>query len=266
MNISDMTAGMWCWRRPRYLRRTLESWAKVDGVHDLRGITIALEPSERKDEMLAVIEDARTRHGLNITVRHNSQQLGVLVNPVVSGSAILNEDPGAKFLIAMDEDMDLSDDLLWYMTWAATRFEDDPSVFCVCSHSVSGAGPDADQGAVQLAQRFHVWVWGTWRDRWFDVAVPTWDRDYSSGDPSSGIPSGYDWNLDLRILLQRNLRCVLPVASRSQDIGQFEGVHASPADFRRTQDPSFRAHRGKVEYRMVDAVACTGTLPSSRPN
>ena len=246
MNISDMTVGMWCWRRPQYLRRTLASWARVDGVHDLRGITIALEPSDRKADMMAVIEHARDEYGLPITVRHNPQQLSVSVNPVVSGSAILEEDPGARFLIAMDEDMLLSDDLLRYFEWAGTRFEDDPTVFGVCAHTAENTPADADPEAVQLLPRFRTWVWGTWRDRWFDVAVPTWDRDYSSGNPS-----GYDWNLDLRVVPERGLRCVFPLASRSQDIGQFEGVHAQPADFGRFQDPFFRAVRGKVEYRLV---------------
>ena len=251
ISVSDMTVGMWCWRRPRYLRRTLASWAQVDGVHDLRRITIALEPSDREADMMDVVDRARDEYGLNITVRHNPQQLSVSVNPVVSGSAILEEDPGARFLIAMDEDMLLSDDLLRYMEWAATRFEDDyETVFGVCAHTPMNvdAPADADPAAVQLLPRFRTWVWGTWRDRWFDVAVPTWDRDYSSGNPS-----GYDWNLDLRVVPDRGMRCVFPLAARSQDIGQFEGVHANPADFGRFQNPSFREKRGKVNYRLVEA-------------
>jgi hypothetical protein len=248
VNISDMTVGMWCWRRPQYLRRTLASWARVDGVHDLRQITIALEPSDRKADMLAVIDHARDEYGLPLTVRHNPEQLSVSVNPVVSGSRILNQDWGAKFLIAMDEDMLLSDDLLRYFEWAATRFEDDPAVFGVCAHTAENTTADADPALVQLLPRFRTWVWGTWRDRWFDIAVPTWDRDYSSGNPS-----GYDWNLDLRVVPERGLRCVFPLASRSQDTGKYEGVHAQPADFDRFQDPSFRAERGKVEYRLVEA-------------
>ena len=244
--ISDMTVGMWCWRRPQYLRRTLASWAQVDGVRDLRAITIALEPSERKPDMLAVIDHARDEYGLPLVVRHNPELLGVLVNPVVSGSAILDEDPGAKFLIAMDEDMLLSDDLLRYFQRAATEFEDDQTVFGVCAHTAENTPEDADPEAVHLLPRFRTWVWGTWRDRWFDVAVPTWDRDYSTGNPS-----GYDWNLDLRVVPDRGLRCVFPHASRSQNIGQFEGVHAQPGEFRATQDPSVREKRGKVEYRLT---------------
>ena len=248
MNISDMTVGMWAWRRPRYLRRTLASWAQVDGVRDLRSITIALEPSDREADMMAVIDHARDEYGLPLTVRHNPQRLGPQVNPVVSGSHILNEDPDTAFLIAMDEDTLLSDDLLRYMEWAATRFEDDPGVFCVCAHTAENSDADADPEAVHLLPRFRAWVWGTWRDGWFDIAVPTWDRDHSSGNPS-----GYDWNLDLRVLPQRNLRAAFPPLHGSRTSANSRGVHAHPADFDRFQDPSFREKRGKVEYRLVEA-------------
>lgn len=246
--IRDMRVGMWCWKRPQYLRRTLKSWAAVDGVHELRSITIALEPSERKDEMLEIVEHAQKTYGLdNIEVIHNETQLGVLVNPVVSGSAILQNDPDTEFLICMDEDMLLSDDVLRYFEWAANKFEDDKTIFGVCAHTAENGTEDADQSAVQLLPRFRTWVWGTWPDRWFNVAVPTWDKDYSSGEPS-----GYDWNLDLRVVPELGLKCVFPVASRSQNTGQYGGVHASPAEFWSTLDPSFRYERGKVEYRLVD--------------
>jgi hypothetical protein len=127
-----------------------------------------------------------------------------------------------------------------------TKFEDDQKVFGVCAHTAENTPADADETAVHLLPRFRTWVWGTWRDRWFDVAVPTWDRDYSSGNPS-----GYDWNLDLRVVPERDMRCVFPLASRSQNIGKFEGVHAQPGEFDATQDPSFREKRGKVSYRLV---------------
>ena len=39
--ISDMTVGMWCWRRPQYLRQTLASWAHVDGIRDVAAFRIA---------------------------------------------------------------------------------------------------------------------------------------------------------------------------------------------------------------------------------
>ena len=115
--------------------------------------------------MMAVIDHARGR------VRpapHRAAQPAAprpASEPVVSGSHILNEDPGTAFLIAMDEDTLVSDDLLRYMEWAATRFEDDPGVFCVCAHTAENMPADADPEAVHLLPRFRAWVWGTWRDR-----------------------------------------------------------------------------------------------------
>ena len=67
MNISDMTVGMWCWRRPQYLRRTLQSWARVDGVHDVAAFIVCLDPSDRLDTMLEVIQEAQD-DGLPVTV------------------------------------------------------------------------------------------------------------------------------------------------------------------------------------------------------
>jgi hypothetical protein len=164
-----------------------------------------------------------------------------------------------------EEDLTPADDTLRLLAWGRDTFRDDPAVLINCAHSPDDPDPDADPAAVVLLPRFRCWIWGTWRDRWFDVLEPTWDRAYYTGNQETGQQAGFDWHIDLRVLhghdlhtMGRKFVCSLPLASRSQNIGQYEGVHAAPSAFEGTRNPSFREKFGDVEYRVVDCrVAST---------
>jgi len=65
------------------------------------------------------------------------------------------------------------------------------------------------------------------------------------------MDSGYDWNIHSRVLPRHKMTCVVPDASRSQNIGQFEGWASRPEHFPVMQAASFRSERGLVEYRLV---------------
>jgi hypothetical protein len=247
----DIAVMMTAWRRPQYLARTLQSWAKVDGIRDVAAFQICLDPSDRLDKMLAVIAEARGDYGLPITAHCNARHLGVSSNPADSGTAIFREHPDVDFIVMAEEDLKVSDDLLRYMAWADGTFRSDPRILCACAHSPDNPHPDADPAAVVLEPRFRVWVWGTWRDRWFDTLLPDWDRDYSSGTPEDPR-CGFDCNIDGRIIPRGGFRCVLPLASRSQNIGQFGGVHADAGVFASTFNPSFRETFGVVDYKVAE--------------
>ena len=66
MDLTRTAIMMTAWRRPQYLRQTLASWAKVDGVRDVAAFRVCLDPSDRLEKMLAVIAEARSEHGLDI--------------------------------------------------------------------------------------------------------------------------------------------------------------------------------------------------------
>lgn len=245
--VDDIAIMMTAWRRPQYLRRTLESWTKVRGVQDVATFHIALDPSDRSDDMLKVIGEFGPR--LPITVHINEQRYGVSENPVESGTDVFIRNPYVNFIVMAEEDLVVSDDVLEYMEWSSAYFSTGHSVLCVCAHSPDDPSPDADPSDVVVQQRFRVWVWGTWRDRWFEVLEPSWDRNYSSGtadDPSCG----FDYNIDRRVMPQGGYVAALPLASRSQNIGQFEGVHADASGFRDTYNPSFREHFETTDYRF----------------
>ena len=178
----DTAIAMTAWRRPQYLRQTLASWAQVDGIRDVAAFSIHIDPSDRLDKMLAVIAEARGEYGLDITARVNTRHLGVSVNPVESGTAVFREHPDVDFIVMAEEDLVVADDTLRYLTWANETFRDTPSVLIACAHSPDNPDPDADPAAVVLLPRFRCWIWGTWRDRWFNTLAPAWDRNYSHGD------------------------------------------------------------------------------------
>ena len=260
MNLTRTAIMMTAWRRPQYLRQTLAAWAKVDGVRDVTAFRICLDPSDRLEKMLAVIAEARTEHGLDIEARVNTRHLGVSVNPVESGTTIFGDYPDIDYIVMAEEDLLPADDTLRYLSWADETFRDNPEVLINCAHSPDNPTADADPAAVVLLPRFRVWIWGTWRDRWFSTLEPTWDRAYYTGNQETGQQSGFDWNIDLRVLRGHNPHtkgrkylCALPLASRSQNIGRFEGVHAAPGAYESTLNPSFREKFGDVDYRLVNA-------------
>ena len=251
MDLTRTAIAMTAWRRPQYLRQTLASWAQVDGIRDVAAFSIHLDPSDRLDKMLAVIAEARGEYGLDITARVNTRHLGVSVNPVESGTAVFREYPDVDFLVMAEEDLVVADDTLRYLTWADETFRDTPSVLIACAHSPDNPDPDADPAAVVLLPRFRCWIWGTWRDRWFNTLAPAWDRNYSSGTPEHP-EVGFDYNIDLRVIPQGGYVCALPLAARSQNIGRFEGVHADASTYDGTQNPSFREKFGDVEYKVQE--------------
>jgi hypothetical protein len=244
----DVVVLMTAYRRPGYLRKVLTSWRQVRGIEDVQ-IVLALEPSDRQGAMLGVIRDS-VEAGLNIKLRVNDGVLGVDVNIVEAASRLWWERQSLEYMIFAEDDLVVSSDTLEYFLWADREFRDREDVLLVNAHTDDGAAEGSPEDEVYLGQRLRCWVWATWRDRWDDVLKPTWDRDVSSWE-YPGDPCDWAWNLDLRVIPRGGFRTVLPAASRSENIGRFEGVHADPGLFQGTKNPSFRASREPVEYRLT---------------
>ena len=262
------------WRRPYYFRPVLESWADADGIDKIRRFVISLGPTDRVDEQMKLIQEMspRFRCGLEVLPQSEHAVRGDGIRKPFGPHRAIAEavthcfgDPRVGFVVAGEEDVVVSSDVLSYMQWAATRFQDDPRVLIACAHSRGGQGwdlqapardADADQEAVQLRRYFNPWVWGCWRDRWESILDPEWDRDCNSGGP---IRSGYDWTVQTRIMPRHKMRCVVPDASRSQNIGEREGWSSSPDRFGLLQAQSFRERRDNPSYRLVTRDGATVT-------
>lgn len=270
MNFADMAIMTTARFRPYYLEPILASWANNEGIDQIRRFVISLGPSDRHAEQITVIKRAARRLGAGLEILPQSDAAvrgdgrRVPFGPHRAIAEAIDQvftDPDVEFVVAGEEDVQVSSDTLAYMQWAATEFAGDQDVLAVCAHNQHGQGwdepgpaadEDADQETVRLLPYFNPWCWGTWRDRWEKILSPEWDRNCDSG---GDLDSGYDWNIHARILPRHGMLCVVPAASRSQNIGALEGWASTPEIVARAQSQSFRRERDPgVNYHLMTAA------------
>jgi hypothetical protein len=261
MEFSEMAVVVTAYRRPYYLEETLTSWAQAIGLDQVRRFVVALGHSNRKRAQMMVVDKMQASFPVPIDIREDSPEASVS-NGVhrALGEAVtaLFTDPQTGFVVCGDEDIVVSDDILEYMRWAASRFQPDGRVIISCAHNKGTTGwdppvpPDdaeASQTAVRLMHYFNPWVWGTWADRWADTVRPRWDWECNSGGAND---SGYDHNIQRRILPAVGGVCTVPDASRSQNIGRYEGWASNETTWAFSQSRSFRYSRGSTDYKLVN--------------
>jgi hypothetical protein len=221
--------------RPEYLAQTLACWTQVRGLTSLH---ISLDDSfAHEDEYQTALDmtaDFEGR-GIELQITRHDHRKGVLRHPYDLLAYEFSR-PGTDFVVLAEEDVLPSTDVIEYMTWCRDNFLNQ-SVLAACAFTKE-AGPTDE---VVLLDRFSVLMWGTWKDRWQKHLRPTWDLDYSSG--VDGGPSGWDWNITLRVMKNANMLCAHPRASRSQHIGQYGGAHMQPHQHEEHLSPSYEWKR-----------------------
>jgi len=227
--------------RPYYFQPVLDSWRTARGFTDWSP-TVFLEPSPVRESM------ARLATSAGIEVHLNTQCRGVLRNPWHALNTAFTD--GADFTVLAEDDVLVCDDILDMFTWAAARFADD-HVLAVCACSMQPDVDPADTNTVIRHRWFNPLVWGTWTDRWTQVLRDTWDHDYSSGTPHAP-QSGWDWNINLRIMNDWSIAG--PLASRSTHIGEYGGTHMQPAQFAGSVAPTFRPRRSRAPFVLVTGI------------
>ena len=225
--------------RPQYLAQVLRSLAAADGLNGWH-VRVAVEPGERQQEVLVLVGDSLPDADVHV----NPARLGVAVNPHRHLEALFDE--GFDFVARTEDDLVVADDALRLLEHCSLRYAADPDVAAVCAYSPGPAG--ADPSALHRTAAFSPWLWGTWRDRWTSLIGPTWDHDYSTWNGSPGLESGWDWNLNTRVLPAHGLTTVAPLASRVQNIGVV-GQHGTVENHE--QAASFRPVFGRCDYREV---------------
>jgi glycosyltransferase involved in cell wall biosynthesis len=255
---SDTTLIITAYQRPDYLEQVLTSWAAADGITGLRRIVVALAPSDVEAEQREVVAKFAALAGRDVEIWMDSPACAAVPGPhraiAEAANQVLAGDPGTRFLVFGEEDIQVSSDVLRFLLWA--RQEAAGRAIAVCAHNPLGNGWQPacdDSGAAQdtaaLGRSFSPWVWGTWRRTWERVIEPDWDYDCRKGPRPD--QHGYDWQMQR--ITEREGDVLAPAAARSQNIGRDGGVFAHPEKFAETQAASFREVRGHVDYRLEEA-------------
>lgn len=227
--------------RPHYFQETMESWRKVRGFYDWN-VVIRLEPTEHVAEHQRIIYELG-HEKLQVIV--NPKVYGVLHHPWVGFNELFLF---SDFVVRAEDDLVVSEDILEYFEWASEEYKGDPEIATV--NAFSRYSEATDTSSVSKSSDFNPWLWGTWHDRWDEYIRDTWDHEYSTYNISPGNESGWDWNLNTRILPSLGKKIVVPDVSRVQNIGVY-GVHGNPDNFE--QAVSYQSVIPPVEYRERDS-------------
>lgn len=198
-------------KRPRYLRRAVESWARCRGP---ARFLFSLEPPPRSFGVGEFTQWAR--EGLrDVEVVVRPRHLGCNVNTYRALSDGFRE---SDFVVLAEEDIEVADDTLEYFTWAQAAYQSTPGTVAVCAHvKEAGDGGPAD---VLRAPWFSPLVWGTWRDRWEELLSPGWLEH----------PHAWDGHVRMTGAADLSRRCVFPARSRSRHFGERSTITPARAD------------------------------------
>ena len=195
--------------RTHYVGPALESWRAVRGITGAHMIH-RLEPGH--PEMEDLVRRGRPDCGGDVIV--NATQLGNDQN--MKAAVTSGFETGTDFVIAAEDDVLVSEDLLEYMAAMRDFYAGDKSVLAVTAFQEFTPGP---LNEVRKAEWF--WggaCWGMWRDRW--------DQVKDSWPPSGGGYDGYLWG----VCQSRHLVTIQPLATRCKNIGEF-GVNTDGTGF-----------------------------------
>lgn len=226
--------------RVNYLKQTLESWSKVRYIQEY-DIYFKVEPSNKIDEICEVISKFAEQIGNDVNVDINNRVMGCAANTWFALDKTFND---YDFVILAEDDILVSEDVCEYFNYLENKYRDQEEFAII---SANTKWDTQDPNSVCKEQSFNGLIWGTWKKYWELYIKDTWDWNYSSGN---GGPSGWDWNLTLRVLPNNNLFSINPLASRSQHIGE-NGIHCSSDIFNLTQSPSFKNNHEWKDLELV---------------
>jgi hypothetical protein len=195
--------------RQKYLRASVDSWTRARGADQAQFIFCLEPPGSFPVADFTTYVEGKFPGGARVITC--DQYLGCLQNTRRAMERALSVG-GDGFAVLAEEDIEVSDDILEYFTWASERYRDDPGVLAVCAHTRSSKM--ADHTAVVRASWFAPLAWGTWKDRWDSVLAPAWG-------PQEGSNNSESWDNKLKqVIVSGGYQAVFPIRSRSLHIGE----------------------------------------------
>lgn len=229
------------YNRPEYLQPSLEQWQNVRGLEKY-DIHFRIDPSEKTEEIVDLISKFSKNVNTDVRTIFNLERQGCARNIWGGFNDLFNK---YDFLLLAEDDILPSTDVAEYFDFLERKYKDDHEIgFISANYEVLGYDPYK----VSRINGFRGQIWGMWKNIWENYVKNDWDFDYSTG--VDGGPSGWDWNLGLRVLPKNNLKCIVPHAARSQHIGVV-GIHCDETIFDSTQMKSFKPDRAWKELEEV---------------
>ena len=194
--------------RPQYLEQTLRSLRACDGIEQWSCIVMLDECGEATDEC------HRIASLLGFGVERFPARLGCTA-ATIETLRLAWAEPSVEFVLHVEDDTPLCRDALTYFAEMAERYRDDADVFSVSAYQRRPFADHASTRSCYRRQWFTPWAWGTWRDRWLEMAGKF------AAEPS------WDWQVNHAM---RGSRCeIAPTVSLSRNIGAVGGAHVPSA-------------------------------------
>jgi hypothetical protein len=222
------------YRRPGYTRQTLNALADCFGIenyHVLFSIDYADAHAAACEEVIALAKEWKASpYGIHI----HAPRLGIDENKLWAlplALAMLPNRPDA-FFIALEDDMKPARDFLQFMEWGARAYFNDKGILSLCGYNRHDEVERAQLYDAWVAQGFHAWGWGMWRDRWerFFTDDAKEYHEYAGAEANGR----FDWYLT-DMAKKHNLWTVQPVIARVMNFGVYNGEHTQPEHFLATE-------------------------------
>jgi len=197
--------------RLEYFKKTLASWKQARDI-DNWDFHAFLDPHPKTNELVNEITEFEKAINKKVNTYISPTWLGCGVSHFECLQRMF-ETLEYDFVIMAEDDIIVSDDVFNYFDKTSWQYSNDSTVLSINTHVYSVKSGKY----ITKDPWFNPWVWGTWKDRWIKTIKPTFDKDYTSG--TDGAPTGWDCNLDLRVLKQNNQQCIYPPESISLHIG-----------------------------------------------
>ena len=242
--------------RPQFLSESLGSWLKTN-LSLVTSVQFFIEPTDKLAEIHSVIDTFEAACPVPVIRHVNPEKYGVLRNPWELFRNLFDWQL-ATFAILGEDDFLVSQDALDFFEVARNQAQE--RTMAVCLKNV-GKESDSDPSGFVRVNHFDGNIWGLSAENWRKYLKDTWDFDYSSGKADE-TPSGWDWNIGLRVIPKNDLHCIVPTASRSFHIGTI-GVHCTEGDYKNTTAYNFV--REKYEGAYHEKPPVVGIVESPPP-
>ena len=239
------------WKRPNMFKQVLEGLAKNPEIDDYEIISIVDEHPNKSHEQRFI--NIAFDSALNVvTTLLPTKHMGCAGAKRTAFEVGFGR--GADFVINLEDDIVPGASFLHYMEYADKIFRDDPNVHAVIgwARTVRESDGDFNKILVRTPDRTYQ-AFGLWKETWKEIGYgKDWfgihwnEKVYKPKDGEGHTYTGQDfidritktdkgsWGWPMLNYWRKNRKCVIPVISRCQNIGNTEGAFNFNPDWHRT--------------------------------